>query len=60
MPTSAKPEIDWEPWAAAYVKFAGLELTKAQFALELGVSQGQLSRYESRGSAKLVRPFFFA
>ncbi len=46
MPTSTKPEIDWRAVGRRIREIRGFGANQAQFALELGVSQGQLSRYE--------------
>jgi transcriptional regulator with XRE-family HTH domain len=41
-----KSEIDWKAVGRRIRMLRGFEINQAQFALELGVSQGQLSRYE--------------
>jgi len=50
MPASAKFEIDWKAVGHRVREVRGFEVNQAQFALELGISQGQLSRYEKGGS----------
>ena len=52
MPASTKPEIDWRAVGRRVREIRGFEANQAQFALELGVSQGQLSRYE-QGSSEI-------
>lgn len=46
MRTSRKPEIDWKTVGRRIRELRGFDVNQAQFARELGVSQGQLSRYE--------------
>jgi transcriptional regulator with XRE-family HTH domain len=46
MKSSAKPEIDWKAVGRRVRELRGFEIVQAQFARELGISQGQLSRYE--------------
>ncbi len=46
----SKSEIDWKAVGRRVREFRGFEINQAQFALELGVSQGQLSRYEQGNS----------
>ncbi|HEV2396250.1 MAG TPA: helix-turn-helix transcriptional regulator [Candidatus Sulfotelmatobacter sp.] len=46
MPTSKKPEINWKAVGRRVRELRGFDVNQAQFALDLGVSQGQLSRYE--------------
>ena len=50
MPVSRKPEIDWKGVGRRVREIRGFEANQAAFARELGVSQGQLSRYEQGGS----------
>ena len=52
MPISPKPEIDWKAVGRRVREIRGFEVNQAQFALELGISQGQLSRYE-QGSSEI-------
>jgi transcriptional regulator with XRE-family HTH domain len=52
MPASTKPEIDWKAVGRRVREIRGFGVNQAQFALELGVSQGQLSRYE-QGSSEI-------
>jgi transcriptional regulator with XRE-family HTH domain len=46
MPPSSKSEIDWKAVGRRVREIRGFEANQAQFAIELGISQGQLSRYE--------------
>jgi transcriptional regulator with XRE-family HTH domain len=46
MPTPRKLEIDWRAVGRRLREIRGFESNQVQFARELGVSQGQLSRYE--------------
>ena len=59
MPVSRKPEIDWKTVGRRLREIRGFEANQAVFARELGVSQGQLSRYEQGtseiGAAVLLR-----
>ena len=50
MPASSKPEIDWRVVGRRIREIRGFETDQAQFAHQLGVSQGQLSRYEQGNS----------
>jgi transcriptional regulator with XRE-family HTH domain len=50
MPASAKLEIDWKAVGRRVREARGFGVNQTQFALELGISQGQLSRYEKAGS----------
>jgi len=50
MPVSRKLEIDWRSVGRRVREIRGFEANQAAFARELGVSQGQLSRYEQGGS----------
>jgi transcriptional regulator with XRE-family HTH domain len=52
MPASIKPEIDWKAVGRRVREIRGFEANQAEFARELGVSQGQLSRYE-QGSSEI-------
>jgi len=52
MPASTKPGIDWKAVGRRVREIRGFGVNQAQFALELGVSQGQLSRYE-QGSSEI-------
>jgi transcriptional regulator with XRE-family HTH domain len=40
------PPIDWKAVGRRLRQLRGFEIVQAQFARELGISQGQLSRYE--------------
>ncbi len=59
MPVSRKPEIDWKSVGRRVRGIRGFDTNQAFFARELGVSQGQLSRYEQGvseiGAAVLLR-----
>lgn len=50
MPVSRKAEIDWRSVGHRVREIRGFEANQAAFARELGVSQGQLSRYEKGDS----------
>ena len=52
MPASTKSEIDWKAVGRRVREIRGFEANQAEFARELGVSQGQLSRYE-QGSSEI-------
>jgi transcriptional regulator with XRE-family HTH domain len=52
MPTPRKNEIDWKVVGRRVREIRGFEANQATFARELGVSQGQLSRYE-QGSSEI-------
>jgi DNA-binding transcriptional regulator YiaG len=49
---STKLEIDWKSVGRRLREIRGFEVNQAEFARELGVSQGQLSRYE-QGSSEI-------
>src|ERR1017187_4041229 len=59
MSVSRKPEIDWRSVGRRVREIRGFDANQAVFARELGVSQGQLSRYEKGeseiGAAVLLR-----
>lgn len=46
MPTSKNISIDWKAVGNRVRELRGFETKQAQFASGLGISQGQLSRYE--------------
>jgi transcriptional regulator with XRE-family HTH domain len=46
MVVARKPEIDWKAVGRRVRELRGFDVHQAQFAHELCVSQGQLSRYE--------------
>jgi transcriptional regulator with XRE-family HTH domain len=46
MPTVKKNSINWATVGRRVRELRGLEKNQAEFAAELGISQGQLSRYE--------------
>ncbi len=59
MPAETKSEINWKAVGRRIRELRGFETNQAQFALELGISQGQLSKYEQGnseiGAAVLLR-----
>jgi transcriptional regulator with XRE-family HTH domain len=52
MPASTKAEIDWKTVGRRVREIRGFDANQADFARELGISQGQLSRYE-QGSSEI-------
>lgn len=52
MAPTKKPEIDWKTVGRRVRELRGFDTNQAQFARELGVSQGQLSKYE-QGSSEI-------
>ncbi len=50
MPTSKKSDIDWNAVGRRVRELRGFEVNQAQFARELSISQGQLSKYEKGNS----------
>jgi transcriptional regulator with XRE-family HTH domain len=46
MQSATKPAIDWKVVGRRVRELRGFDIVQAQFARELGISQGQLSRYE--------------
>jgi transcriptional regulator with XRE-family HTH domain len=46
LPAARKPEIDWKAVGRRVRELRGFDTNQAEFAQELAVSQGQLSRYE--------------
>jgi transcriptional regulator with XRE-family HTH domain len=52
MPGSKKGDIDWRNVGRRLREIRGFDSNQAEFARELGVSQGQLSRYE-QGSSEI-------
>ena len=50
--SSRKPEIDWKVVGRRIRELRGFDINQAKFAQELGVSQGQLSKYE-QGSSEI-------
>jgi transcriptional regulator with XRE-family HTH domain len=46
MQNTPKPAVDWKAVGRRVRELRGFEIVQAQFARELGISQGQLSRYE--------------
>jgi len=52
MAASIKTEIDWKVVGRRVREIRGFEVNQAEFARALGVSQGQLSRYE-QGSSEI-------
>jgi transcriptional regulator with XRE-family HTH domain len=59
MAAGTKPEIDWKAVGRRVRELRGFDMNQARFALELGISQGQLSKYEQGrseiGAAVLLR-----
>ena len=47
-----KPLINWKAVGRRVRELRGLEANQADFALEIGISQGQLSRYE-KGTSEI-------
>ena len=52
MPSAPKFEIDWKAVGRRIRELRGFDTNQARFAVELGVSQGQLSKYE-KGSSEI-------
>jgi transcriptional regulator with XRE-family HTH domain len=52
MATPKKSLINWRAVGRRVRELRGLEANQADFALEIGVSQGQLSRYE-KGTSEI-------
>ena len=50
--TTNKPEINWKAVGRRVRELRGFDTNQAKFATELGVSQGQLSKYEN-GSCEI-------
>jgi transcriptional regulator with XRE-family HTH domain len=54
-----KPDIDWKLVGRRVREIRGFDANQSKFASELGISQGQLSRYEKGnteiGAAVLLR-----
>jgi len=48
--SNRKPEIDWKVVGRRIRELRGFDINQAKFAQELGVSQGQLSKYEQGNS----------
>jgi transcriptional regulator with XRE-family HTH domain len=46
MAVARKPQIDWKAVGRRVRELRGFDIHQAEFAHELSVSQGQLSRYE--------------
>ena len=46
MQSATKSAIDWKAVGRRVRELRGFDIVQAQFARELGISQGQLSRYE--------------
>ena len=46
MAAKSKTEIDWKAVGRRIRELRGYDTKQGQFATELGISQGQLSRYE--------------
>jgi transcriptional regulator with XRE-family HTH domain len=52
MPAKTKSEVDWKAVGRRIRELRGFDTNQARFARELGVSQGQLSKYE-QGSSEI-------
>jgi transcriptional regulator with XRE-family HTH domain len=52
MSAGKKSEIDWKAVGRRVRELRGFDVNQARFALELGISQGQLSKYE-QGSSEI-------
>lgn len=52
MASGLKFEIDWKAVGRRVRELRGFDKNQARFALELGISQGQLSKYE-QGSSEI-------
>jgi transcriptional regulator with XRE-family HTH domain len=56
---SSKSEIDWTSVGRRIRELRGFDVNQAEFAREIGISQGQLSKYElgrsEIGAAALLR-----
>jgi DNA-binding transcriptional regulator YiaG len=52
MTALSKLEIDWKAVGRRVREMRGFDVNQAEFAREIGVSQGQLSRYE-QGSSEI-------
>lgn len=50
VPTAKKSEIDWKAVGRRIRELRGFEINQGTFARDLGVSQGQLSKYEQGNS----------
>jgi transcriptional regulator with XRE-family HTH domain len=50
--STRKPEIDWKVVGRRIRELRGFDINQAKFARDLGVSQGQLSKYE-QGSSEI-------
>jgi transcriptional regulator with XRE-family HTH domain len=50
MRRATRPNVDWTAVGKRVRELRGFDTAQAQFALDLGISQGQLSRYEQGGS----------
>lgn len=46
MPIARKPGIDWKAVGRRLRELRGFDVNQVAFARQLGISQGQLSRYE--------------
>ena len=46
MQRATKPAIDWRAVGRRVRELRGFDIVQSQFAREVGISQGQLSRYE--------------
>jgi len=46
MTTPKKPAIDWKAVGRRLRELRGFDMNQAEFARQIGISQGQVSRYE--------------
>ncbi len=53
MTTPKRPTIDWKAVGRRLRELRGFDLNQAEFARQIGVSQGQLSRYE-KGKSEIT------
>jgi transcriptional regulator with XRE-family HTH domain len=53
MTTSKKPAIDWKTVGRRLRELRGFDMNQAEFARQIGISQGQLSRYE-KGKSQIT------
>lgn len=53
MTTPKKPAIDWKAVGRRLRELRGFDMNQAEFARQIGISQGQLSRYE-KGKSEIT------
>jgi transcriptional regulator with XRE-family HTH domain len=51
--TPKKPAIDWKAVGRRLRELRGFDMNQAEFARQIGISQGQLSRYE-KGKSEIT------